>query len=104
MTGSPVEITFYDENDEEKETYKRMIIPWGMLKRALKFKDLDESNMNEKSFDELANFVCELFCNKFTTKDIDKYADVTQVFAVFRAVVARAQGYFPQNPNQQAGN
>lgn len=101
MSSTPIVLTLYDENDEIKGEYQRLIIPWNMLKRALKFKGLDESNTDEKTFDELAGFVCELFGNKFTIEDLGKGADISEVFTVIQAVVARAGGYF--SPNMNAG-
>jgi hypothetical protein len=100
MNASPIILTLYDENDEIKATYQKLVIPWGMLKRSLKFKDLNENAMDDKAFDTIGGYVCELFCNKFTLSDLEAGADITEVFSVIQAVVARAGGYFP---NQQAG-
>ena len=69
MKNTPITITLYDENDEVKGEYQRLIIPWNMLKRALKFRELDTNNL-EKTFDELAGFVCELFGNRFTMEEL----------------------------------
>lgn len=95
--SSPICLTIYNENDEIKAEFQRLIIPWGMLKRALKFKGLNEANIDEQTFDELAGFVCELFGNKVTRQDIESGADISEVFAVIQAVVTRAGGYFGPN-------
>lgn len=100
MKNTPITITLYDENDEVKGEYQRLIIPWNMLKRALKFRELDTENL-EETFDELAGFVCELFGNRFTTEELGEGCDIAEIFAVIQAVVARAGGYF--GPNSQAG-
>lgn len=101
MAATPVSITLYNENDEVKGEYQRLIIPWNMLKRALKFKEIDEKAVDEKTFDELAGFVCELFGNKFTIEELGEGADISEVFTVIQSVVARAGGYF--SPNAAAG-
>lgn len=98
MAATPISITLYKENDEVKGEYQRVIIPWKMLKRALKFKGLDENSIDEKTFDALAGFVCELFGNKFTVDELGNGADISEVFAVIQSVVSRAQGYFGPNP------
>lgn len=98
MAATPITITLYDENNEVKAEFQRLIIPWGMLKRALKFKGLDENSVDENMFDELGAFVCELFGNKFTLDDLSAGADISEVFAVINAVAARAAGYFAPNP------
>lgn len=100
MNGSPIMLTLYNENDEVKAEYQKLIVPWGMLKRALKFKNLKESTTDEKTFDEVAGFVCELFNNKITLKDIEDGADISDVYSVIRSVVTRASTYFP---NAEAG-
>lgn len=100
MKNTPITITLYDENDEVKGEHQRLIIPWNMLKRALKFRELDTENL-EETFDELAGFVCELFGNKFTVDELGEGCDIAEIFAVIQAVVARAGGYF--GPNSQAG-
>ena len=100
MKNAPISITLYDENDEVKGEYQRLIIPWNMLKRALKFRDLDTENL-EETFDELAGFVCELFGNRFTAEELGEGCDISEIFAAIQAVVARAGGYF--SPNSQAG-
>ena len=100
MKNTPITITLYDENDEVKGEYQRLIIPWNMLKRALKFRELDTENL-EETFDELAGFVCELFGNRFTAEKLGEGCDIAEIFAVIQAVVARAGGYF--GPNSQAG-
>ena len=100
MNNTPISITLYDENDEVKAEFQRLIIPWNMLKRALKFRELDTENL-EETFDELAGFVCELFGNRFTADELGEGCDIAEMFAVIQAVVSRAGGYFA--PNSQAG-
>ena len=101
MANSPIQITIYDENDEVKLECKRLIIPWGMLKKALKLAKLEENQNQEEMFDDVANLIVEIFGNKFTLEDLEKGADIGEVFAVFKSIVSKASGY--ADPNLTAG-
>jgi hypothetical protein len=98
MPRTPISITLYDGNDEEIETYERSRIPWGILKKALKFKGINVKNADEAFIDDLANFVVEAFGNRFTLEDLDKGADITDMFTVLQALVSRASTYL-NDPN-----
>jgi hypothetical protein len=91
--GAPITITLYDENDEPKTQFQRLIVPWGMLKRAIRLsKDLDVENITEDSLDALSGFVVELFGNKFSIKDLEDGAELGEIIAVIQAVVSKARG------------
>ncbi len=98
MANTPILLTLYDENNEAIEEYQRTVVPWGMLKRALKFQSFGDGDMTGEAFDELAGFVCELFGGKFTVQQLNDGADIAEVFAVINAVITRAQAFFPNSP------
>lgn len=98
MANSPIALTLYDEHDEPVKELQRNIVPWGILKKALKLRDLGEKDFDEKSFDELTGFVCEVFGNQVTSKELEEQADTVQIIAVMNAVISRANSYFPNQP------
>lgn len=93
--GAPIELVIYDENDEPKVTHRRLIVPWGLLKRAIRLsKDIhsDTDDMTEEDVDALNAFVVEFFGGKFTIEELENGADLEEVLAVFNQIVAKARG------------
>lgn len=91
---TPIELHFYNKNNEIIKTYKQHRITWKFLKQAATFKDaniLDESNV-----DIIAEFVCDFFGNRFSLfgktankRKLLKYTDIDQLVAVAGAIVNR---------------
>ena len=91
MTGTPIEITLYDENDEVKATFTRSIIPWKILKKAVRFsRNVDLDNISEDVIDELAGLIVEAFGDKFTIEDLDEGADVGDMISVIKGIISKA--------------
>ncbi len=98
--ATPMQITLYDpETDEVKATYTRLFVPWKLLKQAIRLsKGLDANNMTEENLDALAGLVVEVFGNKFSIKELNEGADVSEMLAVLNIIVGRAGGAVPVNP------
>ena len=102
MLKEPVELTLYDDNDEEIETYKLMTIRWGLLKRALSLSKFVKKadDVTEEEFDAIGQLVCDMYRNKFTLDDLDTKADKDQVMSAFQSIVRQSGKSFP---NAEAG-
>lgn len=90
---TPIEITLYGADDEPIKTYSKSVIRWGVLKKATKIANqIRESGDNAFSsdFDAISDFVCLMFDNAFTARQLEDGADVSDIMACFRAVVNRA--------------
>ncbi|MDD5367458.1 MAG: hypothetical protein PHQ40_00370 [Anaerolineaceae bacterium] len=104
MSGTPITITLYDAEDAPIKTFTRSVVPWGILKRAIKMAKqlntdaLDPANLDEKILDELAGLVVTIFGDRFTIDDLDKGADVTDMIAVIEQIVNKAGGLVPNPP------
>ncbi len=100
MSGTPIEIVLYDSDDKPIKTYTKSIVPWGILKKAIKLaKGLDIDNMSEESFDELTAFVVAAFGDRFSTKDLDDGADITDMITVLTMIMSKAEALMPKtNP------
>lgn len=108
--NTPIEIHFYNKNNEVIKTYKQHRITWKFLKQAAEFRNaniLDDSNV-----DIIAEFVCDFFGNKFSLfgkaankRRLLKYTDVDQLIAVAGAIVNRVITIMHENgvslPNVQ---
>lgn len=100
MLREPIELTLYDEHDEEIQTYRLTSIRWGFLKKALALakyaKDADKVTPEE--FDEIGQLVCDLYKNQFTLDDLNEKADKDQVMAAFQAIVKQSGKSLPNAP------
>lgn len=122
MSGTPIELTLYNKDDEPIKTLTRSTVKWGILKRAARlaaqfedddkpengvwakfwrkawspFKKEDES-AEARKIRAISQFVVDLFDNQFTIKELEDGADITEVMAVFQNVLARAS-VIGQNP------
>lgn len=100
--AAPIQITFYDANDEEIETYTRTTVRWGILKKTVQIaKALGERNpedFSDEEIDAISSLVVAIFGDRFTIQDLDEKADLTQMLAVLQAVMNRATGLVQANP------
>jgi hypothetical protein len=91
MPGTIVELKLYDQKDEAIKTCQRPIIPWGILKRAVKLsREIDQENLKEEDVDLIAALVVEIFDGQVTLDELDKYADVSDMIAVINMIVTKA--------------
>ena len=97
---TPVELTLYDENDEISKELRRLIIPWGLLKKAVRLQEsIDESNITDDDIDSISDLVIEIFGEeKVTREELEKGADVGDLMAVLMSIVSRARGLVPNAP------
>lgn len=97
--SSLISLNLYDENDEVIKTVEKSVVKWGVMKKAIKLgKSMDVEDFEEADFDKISQFVCEVFDNKVTVKELEDSADMQDVFSVFKAVTNRASA-LNINPN-----
>jgi hypothetical protein len=105
MSGTPITITLYGANDEEKQTFSRTVIPWGILKKAIALsKSINEDAVGSQDIDAIAGLVVEAFGNQFTIQDLDVGADVGEMISVLKNIVARAGALVQANPTMAPGS
>jgi hypothetical protein len=101
--GTPITITLYDADDNVAGVYTRLIIPWGLLKRVLRFyKSVKLDDLTEADLDELAALVVEIFGGKFSVDELNTGADTGDMVAVITQLIAKTRGLTP-NPPPPAG-
>ncbi len=109
--STPIELHFYNKNNELIKTYSQDRISWGFLKQAVKIKDA--STLDESNIDIIADFVCEFYGNRFSIfgrkankRKLLKYTDVDQLLAVSGQIITRVLTMMKANgvtlPNAQA--
>jgi len=123
---APIKITLYDANNEVVGEFERAVIPWGLLKRAIRLSEeinaasepvvepapsdwmgrfkrwLHRNDRQvtgeEKMMDKIAEFVVEVFGGRFTVKQLDEGAEIGEMMTVLQAIITRAQVLGPTNP------
>jgi len=91
-----MQITLYGDNDEPIGVHTRSIVPWGMLKRAIRLAGkLEKDQMTEELIDELAGLVVDVFGNKFTVADLNNGAEMSEMLTVLNAIIGKAQAVMP---------
>ena len=103
MAGSPITLTLYDANDEKIGDYSRTIIPWGILKRAVRLsKTMNQDDPTEEDMDAIAGLVVEVFGNQFSVEDLSNGADVSEMITVLTAIMSKANAVMPKKTTQPA--
>jgi hypothetical protein len=100
-SGTPVQLTLYNTDDEPVKELSRLVVPWGILKRALRLvKSLDPENLNEDDLDTITALVAEVFgSDKVTIRELDEGADMGDMLSVLNMVVAKAGMAMPVTGN-----
>ena len=97
--STPIKLKLYTESDEELKECTRLIVPWGILKRAVRLdKALDPDNMGEEDIDALAGLIIEVFKGQVTAEELDEHADIGEMITVLQQIVAKARGLVPNPP------
>lgn len=88
---SPIELSFYDDQNEVIKTYSLSVVRWGVLKKAVKLSEaIQQGGMSEDDFDQVSAFVCFLFGDQFTPEELEAHAEIGEIMSCFRQVVSRA--------------
>ncbi len=103
MAREPITLTLYGPDNEVTKQVSRAIVPWGILKQALRLsKAVDFENADEDTIDELTNFIVALFGGSVTGPEVEKGADLEEMIAVFQQVMGKAAAILPSNPTKPA--
>ena len=84
---TPIELHFYDRNNEVIKTYSQSIIKWKFFKNAVQMGDSENFDVND--MDNIYKFVCDFYENRFSVRKLKKYTDIEQVLAVAGQIVNR---------------
>lgn len=102
MPRAPVELVLYDTDNEVVKSLSRIVIPWGLLKKAVRLsKNIDNNTeeLSEEVVDEMADLVVQIFGEeKVTRQELDDFADVSDMISVIETIVQRGHGLIPNAP------
>ena len=95
---TPMVIRLYDPKGEFQE-FTQMIVPWGLLKMAVKIStNLDPEHITESDIDAMAGLVCAVFGNRFSIEDLNNGAEISEMMTVINTIVAKANTGIKGNP------
>ena len=90
-TAAPIELNFYDDEDQVVATHKRARIPSYLLDTAINLQsELAAGDDGKQNTDALFDFVVEFFGGKFTREELKKKSDLIECMAVLQSVIMRA--------------
>lgn len=94
----PIELKFYDDNDEVTATHVVHRVKTKFLKIAIRLKKElgDPESMGEEQIDILNNFIVEIFGNKFTAEELEENTDLIECYSVLGSIFGRANGLAKQ--------
>jgi hypothetical protein len=100
MPRAAIELDLYGPDDEKIKTLKRLIVPWGILKKAVRLtKNIHAEDVTEENIDEMAGLVIEIFGEaNVTREELDTCSDVGDMLAVIQAIANRGRGLIPNAP------
>lgn len=90
MDAAPIELNFYDENDEVTDTHRRSRIPSYLLDMAINLQQQLSAEDGNQSGDLLFDFIVEFYGKKFTREELKQKTDLIECIAVVRSIIARA--------------
>ena len=100
---TPIELYFYNKQNEVVKTYSQSVIKWDFFKKAVKIVDKSEDDIN--NLDVIYQFVCDFYGNRFSVRKLKKYTDLEQLLAVAGQIVMRVLGMMEREginlPNAQ---
>ena len=102
MPRANIELELYDENNESVKKLARVVVPGGILKKAVRLaRVLDKASdqLDESEIDQIADLVVQIFGeSNVTRKELDQYADVGDMMTVLMGIINRARGIVPNAP------
>jgi hypothetical protein len=102
MPRANIELELYDENNESVKKLARVVVPWGILKKAVRLaRVLDKASdqLDESEIDQIADLVVQIFGeSNVTREELDQYADVGDMMTVLMGIINRARGIVPNAP------
>ena len=96
--GSPLVIHIYDAEGEVEKTATQAFVPWKMLKSAVRLAEtLNKDKPTEEDIEAINGLVVATFQGKVSSEELDNGADLTEMMAVLRQIIATAKG-INENP------
>lgn len=100
MLKKPAIIHLYDENGKATDEFKLFVVPWRLMKKASAISKKFDEKDNEEEIDEMTEFLCEAFKNRFTPEDLSERGDASEIMQAINSIM---EGIGSTAPNAAAG-
>jgi hypothetical protein len=91
MDTAPIELNFYDDEDQIVATHRRTRIPSYLLDMAIQLQEsLAANGEGPQNADALFDFIVEFYGKKFTREQVKQQTDLLECMAVLRSIIVRA--------------
>lgn len=89
---APIELNFYNDDDEIEKTYSRNRVPTYLLDTAIALqKEIGkEKETTQQQVNLLFDFIVEFYCNKFTRDELKQKTDLVECMSIVGQVLGRA--------------
>lgn len=88
---APIELNFYNDQDEVEKTFSRNRIPAYLLDMAINLEQAFTGNgQTQDNVNLLFDFIVEFFGKQFTRDELKQKADLVECMSVLPAILARA--------------
>jgi hypothetical protein len=98
---TPIRFTLYDpQTGEVREEFATYIIPTGILEIALQLQNI--ANPKDLKPDEaiaIQQLIVDLFGGRFSLKDVQRYSELEEAWAVIVSMGSRLGDIHIENPN-----
>lgn len=101
MPKGPIKLTIYNEDSEPVKELQTSIIPWGIMKRAIKLvKTLKVSEgmsqtelldaLDDESIDTMTALVADVFGGKVSVEELNRGVELGEMLPVIMAIINKA--------------
>lgn len=88
---APIELNFYNNEDEVVKTYSRNRIPSYLLDMAINLeKAFTDDGQTQDNVNLLFDFIVEFFGRQFTRDELKQKSDLVECLSVLPAILSRA--------------
>jgi hypothetical protein len=92
MSGTPIQITFYNPDDSIKKEYVKSHIPCGLLDTVLELQEaIDEENITKETTAAIYGFIVSAFGDQFGIEELKKCASLEEMISVIEMISAKTQ-------------
>jgi hypothetical protein len=109
MADGPIKLTIYNTDSEPVKELQTSIIPWGIMKRAIKLvKSLKVSEnmsqaelleaLNDEAIDTMTALVVDVFAGKVTVEELNRGVELGEMLPVIMAIIRKAFSGMGGNP------
>jgi hypothetical protein len=111
MSKGPIKLTIYNQDNEPVKELQTSIVPWGIMKRAIKLvKSLKGSEgmsqaemldaLDDESIDLMTALVADVFSGRVTVEELNRGVELGEMLPVIMQIINKAFSGIGGDPTQ----